>query len=526
MVDRTALGMMVLLNAIAAGVLYQRFHDHPQVQMLESRVLELYHKVLPPKSPDRCGALKWPSYVLISERVVFPDGVRPGAVYIEGSRIVAVSENVSVDLPHVMNFRDAVISPGVIDVHCHLNEPGREEWEGIFNGTRAAASGGVTTLVDMPLNSAPATTTPQQLEAKKTRATAKSFTHLGFWAGLVPANAANHSQLAALQAGGAAGFKAFMCPSGIRDFPHVGEAELAAALPYIKRAGVPLFVHAELVEEGGEEQQQKSDPAADPTLYDTYLATRPPSFERSAVQLLVRLLDSDATPAAPGFRLHIAHLGDAGALEDIQAARQRHPITVETCAHYLTFASEDVPRGATHFKCAPPLRGAANRAALRRAVAEGRIDLVSSDHSPAPPDMKATESGDFLTAWGGISGGQYLLPATWSALREGSPPTAAASESQLLRLTQLLSEAPAALAGLAGRKGRLEAGFDADIVVWEPEVRTNTSVALNLHTHKLSPYTDAVLYGKVIATVVGGELTALYGHTNPRPCGKLVLRGT
>ncbi|KXZ50155.1 hypothetical protein GPECTOR_17g791 [Gonium pectorale] len=510
MADRTIIGLVILLNAIAAGVLYQRFHDHPQVQLLESKALELYHTLLPPKTPDRCGAIKWPAYVLVSDRVVFPDGVRPGAVYISGSKIVDVSENTTVDMPHVLNFKDAVISPGVIDVHIHLNEPGREEWEGISNGTRAAVSGGVTTVIDMPLNSNPVTTTLAQLEAKKARAKVKAFTHVGFWAGLVPENAANHTVLAELVAGGALGFKSFMCNSGINDFGNVGRQDIAAALPFLKARGLPFFVHAEVV------SPVETDPAADPTAYATYMATRPPKFEQDAIRLLVELLDADATPAAPGFSVHIAHLADAGALDMIKAAQARHPITVETCAHYLTFAAEDVPNGQTQYKCAPPIRGSANRQRLITAVASGAIDLVSSDHSPAPPSLKATDTGNFLKAWGGISGAQYLLPASWTAL-EGAG-------VDLLGLARLLSEAPARLAGLAGRKGKLAPGYDADVVVWEPETRTNTSVALNLHTHKLSPYTDVPLKGKVLASVVGGELMALFGNTNKQPCGTLLLK--
>ncbi|KAG2443328.1 hypothetical protein HYH02_009394 [Chlamydomonas schloesseri] len=508
--DRQVVGLIILLNAIAAGVLYQRFHDHPQVQLLESRALELYHKLLPPSQPDRCGALKWPSYVITSDHVVFPDGVRPGAVFIEGNKIVAVSENTSVDSPHTLNFKDAVVAPGVIDVHIHLNEPGRVEWEGIWNGTRAAVMGGVTTVIDMPLNSNPVTTDVVQLEAKKRAAKVKAWTNVGFWAGLVPENAANHTLLGQLVEAGALGFKSFMCNSGINDFGNVGGDDIAAALPFLKSRGVPFFVHAEVV------SSVDSDPAADPTAYATYMATRPPKFEQDAIRLLIEKLDADTTPAAPGFRVHIAHLADSGSLAMIKEAQARHPLTVETCAHYLTFSAEGIPNGKTQYKCAPPLRDAANRAALIAAVASGAIDLVSSDHSPAPPSLKEVDSGNFLKAWGGISGVQYLLPATWTALE--------AAGGSLSDLVRLLSEAPARLAGLGGSKGRIAPGYDADLVVFEPGSPANTSVAVNLHTHKLSPYTDVPLKGKVVAAVVGGELTSMYGHLNKKPCGRLQLK--
>ncbi|KAG2492833.1 hypothetical protein HYH03_008988 [Edaphochlamys debaryana] len=512
MVDKSLIGMLVVLNAIAAGVLYNRFHDHPQVQLIESHVLEWYHHVFPPKTPDRCGALKWPSYVLVSDRVVFPDGdVRPGAVYIEGTKIAEITENTTVTVPHVLNFKDAVISPGVIDVHIHLNEPGRVEWEGMINGTRAAVSGGVTTLIDMPLNSDPVTTDIEQLEAKKKLAKTKSFANLGFWAGLVPGNAHNHTRLAELLDGGALGFKSFMCPSGINDFANVEADDIAAALPFLKARGVPFFVHAEVVSE------VEADKAADPTEYATYMASRPPKFEQDAIRLLVKLLEADSSVAAPGFLVHVAHLADAEALEIIREARGRGlPIQVETCAHYLTFSAEEVPQGATQYKCAPPIRGAANKDALTKAVASGEIVLVSSDHSPAPPSLKETQSGNFLRAWGGISGVQYLLPATWTALQ--------AIGVDLRGLALVLSEEPARLAGLASRKGKLAPGFDADIVVWEPQTPANTSVALNRHTHKLSPYTDRPLMGKVIATVVGGELSSLFGNVNQQPCGTVITK--
>ncbi|PNH11170.1 Allantoinase [Tetrabaena socialis] len=332
---------------------------------------------------------------------------------------------------------------------------------------------------------------------------------MGFWAGLVPENAANHTKLAQLLKGGALGFKSFMCNSGINDFGNVEAADIAAALPFLKRRGVPFYVHAEVVSE------VESDPAADPTAYATYMASRPPAFEQDAIRLLVQLLDADTNPAAPGFSVHIAHLADAGSLDIIKDAQLRHPLTVETCAHYLTFAAESIPDGQTQFKCAPPIRGEANRQQLIAAVASGAINLVSSDHSPAPPSLKETQSGNFLKAWGGISGAQYLLPATWTAL-QGSV--------DFLGLARLLSEAPARLTGLADRKGRLQKGFDADIVVWEPHSAANTSTALNRHRHRLSPYTDLPLMGKVVATVVGGELTALFGNINTKPCGSLVLK--
>ncbi|KAJ9522783.1 hypothetical protein QJQ45_019804 [Haematococcus lacustris] len=735
------------------GLGYKRLRDDPSPRAQQQQqpavahdlgsrfnlsVQTLLSNVFPSTRPT-CGLLHWDSYVLVSDRVVLPDGVRPAAgrhadslacqrdcavshsvcilghavfnaVYIGSGRIHHIMEDTSVSGPKVLRFKSAVISPG------------------IETGTRAAVVGGVTTVVDMPLNSFPV----------------KANANIAYWAGLVPANAANHTVLQALLDGGARGFKAFMSPSGINDFANVDAPDIAAALPFLKQAGVPLFVHAERVEAGpdtvehrrlanchghrrqasnsssssssravaaaGQQQQQQGSgssraaPAAgqqqqqggsssgraaasgrqqqrqgsssssiraaaaapgqqqqqpgssssraaaaagqqqqqpgssssssraaaaagqqqqavaataagkrqqqqqqqqqggsssssraaaaagqqqqpgssssssnissnisssraaatlaaaagqpqlqgssssrrattvstrrqqqqgfacslpeealeaerpdvlellrtrllpvlvgllanlfawrsisqgDPRLYQTYLDSRPPAMEQAAIQMLIKLLDEDKASAAPGF-------------VDAQA---RHPISVETVPHYLHFNSEAIAAGQTQFKCAPPIRDAHNKVALRRALASGAINLVSSDHSPAPPAMKHTESGLFTEAWGGIAGLQYLVPATWTALSQ--------TGAGLERLTAVLSEEPAKLAGFAGRKGQLAPGFDADIMVWEPESPADTSIAANQHKHKLTPYTDLPLLGKVVGTIVQGHFVFMSGR--------------
>ncbi|KAJ9522481.1 hypothetical protein QJQ45_008226 [Haematococcus lacustris] len=572
------------------GLGYKRLRDDPSPRAQQQQqpavahdlgsrfnlsVQTLLSNVFPSTRPT-CGLLHWDSYVLVSDRVVLPDGVRPAAgrhadslacqrdcavshsvcilghavfnaVYIGSGRIHHIMEDTSVSGPKVLRFKSAVISPGAIDVHVHLNEPGREEWEGIETGTRAAVVGGVTTVVDMPLNSFPVTTTVEQLRAKqelaKARPTArmcrskplqrmarcgvKANANIAYWAGLVPANAANHTVLQALLDGGARGFKAFMSPSGINDFANVDAPDIAAALPFLKQAGVPLFVHAERVEAGPDTVEEaleaerpdvlellrtrllpvlvgllanlfawRSISQGDPRLYQTYLDSRPPAMEQAAIQMLIKLLDEDKASAAPGF-------------VDAQA---RHPISVETVPHYLHFNSEAIAAGQTQFKCAPPIRDAHNKVALRRALASGAINLVSSDHSPAPPAMKHTESGLFTEAWGGIAGLQYLVPATWTALSQ--------TGAGLERLTAVLSEEPAKLAGFAGRKGQLAPGFDADIMVWEPESPADTSIAANQHKHKLTPYTDLPLLGKVVGTIVQGHFVFMSGAMSPTACGE------
>jgi allantoinase len=299
--------------------------------------------------------------------------------------------------------------------------------------------------------------------------------------------------------------------SGINDFENVAAKDIAAALPFLKAKGVPFYVHAELVhdvpavEEGTE------------TLYVSYLNTRPPSFEREAIKLLIKLLEEDMTSATPGFMVHIAHLADAGSLPLIKEAQAKGlPLTVETCAHYLTFSSASISKGNTLFKCAPPIRDEENRLALIAAVADGSISIVSSDHSPAPPSLKEIESGNFIKAWGGISGLQYLLPATWTSIR--------GSNGDLETLARVLSSGPAKLAGLQGRKGTIAVGMDADFVVWDPNQLADTSQEANRHKHKMSPYTGATLYGKVLATVVNGQVMSLFGNVQYRNCGELIKR--
>eukprot|EP00798_Chlamydomonas_sp_ICE-L_P018520 gene18520-25024_t len=477
------------------------------------------------KEPEiACGLLHWTEVTLISKRVVLPGGVQPAAVTMKFGNIASIvgvryedqvafnnETGEKLDGDRVLNFQNAVISPGVIDVHAHLNEPGREEWEGVSTGTMAAVAGGITTVVDMPLNCDPTITTVTKLQNKAQSVQKKLNVDFGMWAGLVPSNAGNPSYLDALLYGGALGFKAFMCPSGINDFEHVEEKDLKIALPFLKKRGAPLYVHAEEVAPVMLDE-------LDPTEYETYMKSRPPSFEQNAIKTLIRVLDEDETPiSSPGFRVHIAHLADAGSLPLIQEAQQRgHPITVETCPHYLNFAAEDIAKGNTLMKCAPPIRGAANRDALRAAVASGAITIVGSDHSPAPAELKKVESGDFMSAWGGISGLQYLLPATWTALKDYGV--------DLLQLSQILSSEPAKLAGLGRVKGKIAVGYDADFVVWDPEQAANTTEAANQHKHKLSPYTDKDLKGKVLLTIVRGQFTKLFDAMGKFNCGMVVTR--
>jgi allantoinase len=370
-------------------------------------------------------------FIIVSERTVLADGVRPAVVAVSDGRIAAVREygDRPAGVP-VVDVGDRLLLPGLVDTHVHINEPGRTDWEGFATGTRAAAAGGVTTIVDMPLNSIPATTTVEGFEAKAAAARGRCHVDVGFWGGVVPGNTGS---LAPLARRGVLGFKCFMAPSGVDEFEHVSEPDLRAAAPVVADLGLPLLAHAEWPA-----LLAAAEPSADPRSHRTWLATRPPESEEAAIALLIALAREYRVHA------HVVHLAAAGALDALRAARRDGlPVTAETCPHYLTFCADDIADGATAFKCAPPVRGRDNREALWDALGRGDIDLVATDHSPAPAALKGIEDGDFIHAWGGIASLQLGLPVVW---------TGAASRGYTLEhLARWLAAAPATLAGLPER---------------------------------------------------------------------------
>ena len=422
--------------------------------------------------------------IIRSTRVLLPSGIQPAEIEITGAQITAVRP-----LP-AAGFQgpapEVLVMPGIVDTHVHVNEPGRTEWEGFETATAAAAAGGITTIVDMPLNSAPATTTLRALEAKK-RAAPTNGIEVLFWGGVVPGN---FGELDALASAGVRGFKCFLAPSGVDDFPAVEPADLRRALPILARRRVPLLAHAEWP------AALRTVPlSADPRAYATWEASRPPEAEVEAIARLIALAQEfDA-------RVHVVHLATDAALPLLRAARAGGvPVTVETCPHYLTFAAEDVDDGATFFKCAPPIRGRGTREALWRALVDGDIDLVATDHSPCPPSMK---EGNFLQAWGGIASLELSLPAVWSG--------ASARGIGVERLAEWLCAAPARLAGIDARKGSIEPGKDADLVIWEPEAEFVVDESRLRQRHKRTPYAGRRLRGRVIATYARGRV--VYGDS-------------
>jgi len=446
--------------------------------------------------------MAWNPWIITGERVVLPDGMRPASILVENGRIIAIDPQQH-DTAQLIDAGSQVVMPGLVDTHVHINEPGRTEWEGFETATRAAAAGGITTLVDMPLNSIPATTTVEALTVKRRAAERCCHVDVGFWGGIVPGN---ERELEPLARAGVLGFKCFLSPSGVDEFPNVGEDDLHAALLVAARTRLPVLAHAEwppLLED--------PDPRADPRRYATWLRTRPPAAERAAIDLLI---DYARRVAA---RLHIVHLASADALPSITKARATGTrVTVETCPHYLAFAAEQIRDGDTALKCAPPIRERDHQERLWRALQDGQIDLIATDHSPAPPDIKRLDTGNFLEAWGGIASLQVSLPVVWTeAKRRGIP---------IGRLAQWMSAAPAKLAGLDHRKGAIAVGHDADFVIIDPEREMIVDASRLYHRHPVTPYDGARLKGLITMTMLRGEIVYQHGECVGAPAGELLSR--
>ena len=439
-----------------------------------------------------------------STRVVTAEGLRPATVLAREGRIIDIAawENVPATA-ELRDFSDYVLLPGLVDTHVHINEPGRTEWEGFKSATHAAAAGGVTTLVDMPLNCFPETISVAALEAKRTAVAecgGQAWVDWMAWGGVVGngGGGGNEAELPGLIQAGVPGFKCFLVHSGIDGFAWTDEAQLRKALAVLCRSefkglGLPLLVHAEVA---GPVDRATGEIHARPDMdwrrYATYLASRPDEAELEAIDLLISFAKDFDTP------LHIVHLASARALAALKKARAAGlKITVETCPQYLWFAAEEIPDGATEFKCAPPIRSAANREQLWQGLREGVIDMIATDHSPCLPEMKYRSSGRFDLAWGGIASLGLALPVVWTGLQQRG--------GGLELLTKWLSTEPAKLAGLTGRKGTLAVGCDADIVVFHPDVEWTVSEEPLHFRHKLSPYLGAHLRGRVVETYLRGQ---------------------
>jgi allantoinase len=445
--------------------------------------------------------------IVRGERVVLPGGIRPAAIQVADGRIVGVSDfhDVASDVPTI-DGGNLVILPGLVDTHVHINDPGRADWEGFDTATRAAAAGGITTLVDMPLNSSPSTTTVDALAIKRATAAGRCLVDVAFWGGVVPGNT---GELAALADAGVRGFKCFLSPSGVDEFECVGEADLREAFPVLASLRLPLLAHAEWPPLLRDPLEDDDGAPPDPGAYGNWLRSRPPASEQAAIALLTQLARQY------GARVHIVHLATGAALPAIcEARRAGVRLTVETCPHYLTFAAEDIPDRRPDFKCAPPIRERSERDALWNGLANGEIDLVASDHSPAPPAVKQIAAGDFVRAWGGIASLQIVLPAVWTGMNARGLP--------LERISEWMSAAPARLAGLDGRKGAIAAGFDADLVLFDPDASFVVDAKALYHRHPVTPYHGARLRGVVKTTILRGQIVFDQNDCVATPIGALI----
>jgi allantoinase len=412
----------------------------------------------------------------------------------------------------LLDFGDHLLLPGLVDSHVHINDPGRSEWEGFWTATRAASAGGFTTLVDMPLNCLPETVNVEALEAKRAAALGQAWVDWATWGGAVPGNV---DSLPLLAKAGVPGFKCFMIHSGIDSFAWVDEPEIRLALSRLRGTGLPLLAHAEVAGPVDFATAALNQAGSDWSKYSTYLDSRPDAAEADAIALLIRLAEELDTP------IHIVHLASAQALPMLANARARHlPITVETCAHYLWFTADDIPDEATEFKCAPPIRSASNRDLLWNALETGLIDMVTTDHSPCPPEMKRREEGRWDAAWGGIASLGLALPVLWTALCRRGFDVCSAS----MRLGKWIASEPARLAGLTGRKGCLAPGADADVVVFDPDANWTVSTK-DLHfRHKTSPYLGAQLRGRIHETWLRGQRIFTGNQFIGSPRGKELVR--
>ena len=442
--------------------------------------------------------------VLRARRLVTAGREQAGCVGISDGRIVAVEPlEAGLQGRRVVELgEDVVLLPGLVDAHVHVNEPGRTEWEGFASATRAAAAGGVTTILDMPLNSIPPTVDVTALEVKRKSALGQISVDVGFWGGAVPGNL---GELTALHAAGVFGFKCFLVHSGVEEFPPLRPEDLEDYLRVLRTVDGLLIVHAE---DGDEIEQAPSVHSDD---YRDFLSSRPRVAEDRAIG---RVIDA---ARATGARAHILHLSSSDALPLIAGARREGVrITTETCPHYLTFAAEEIPAGATQFKCCPPIREAANRERLWQGLADGTIDCIVSDHSPCTPELKRLDLGDFAQAWGGISSLQLGLSDVWTEARRRG--------FSLPDVVRWMAERPAQLAGLQ-RKGRIEPGYDADFCVFAPDDGFVVDPATLFHRNPITPYAGRRLDGVVRSTWLRGLEIGGAEPAGDRPRGHLLTRG-
>ena len=444
---------------------------------------------------------------LYSKNVLIEGKLTDAIICINHKKIVELNLQPERDqVEQAIDYQDLVIMEGLIDAHVHINEPGRTNWEGFNSATRAAAKGGITTLIDMPLNSVPVTTNIKSFQSKIESTTDQLHVNCGFWGGLIPENADTIDEILST---GVLGIKAFLTHSGIDEFPNVTEKDLRRAMPVIAKHQSRLLVHCEL----DSPHEGLGTLRKNPTHYLSYLASRPRSWENNAIRLMVSLAEEYKCP------IHIVHLSSSDLLPQLQKWRSDGlPVTIETCPHYLCLSAESIPDGQTIYKCAPPIREAANNDRLWEALGTGLIDFVVTDHSPAPPDLKALDTGDFDNAWGGISGLQHSLSMTWTEAEKRG--------FHIADLGKWMSENVAKFLGINDRKGKIAVGYDADLVIWDPYEAYVIEKNDLEYRHQHSPYIGRQVKGKVHQTYINGVCCYDQNNLCRLNEGKLILNKT
>lgn len=441
--------------------------------------------------------------VFKSKNVVFvlDNIIKPASILVENEKIVKISNyEDNFNDTTVYDFNESYLMSGIVDTHAHINEPGRTEWEGFVTATKSALAGGITTIIDMPLNSIPATTSLNALNVKKESAKNSCMIDYGFWGGVIPQN---EHELESMVNNGVMGFKCFMCPSGVDEFPHVTKSDLDIAMPILTKLNVPLIVHAEIESEVHCKNQHQNE-------YQTYLESRPKKWEEDAIKVMIELCEKYKT------KTHIVHLSTASILDDIKKVKAKGlPFSVETCPHYLSLICEEIIDGATQFKCAPPIREKENQEKLWEGVKNMIIDFIVSDHSPCTPDLKLFSTGDFIKAWGGIAGLQFSMNVVWTEMKKRG--------MSVLDLSRLMSFNTAKFIGIENQKGKIDIGNDADFVIFNPNEKFLLKKEDILHRHKVTPYEGRVLEGKVLKTILRGEISFDEGKM-VKPNGKFIRR--
>lgn len=453
-----------------------------------------------------CNMTSLDHFALQSNKVIINDNMVAACVEIKAGKIFAIHDfGEKLDCV-IDNLADNVLMPGLVDSHVHINEPGRTDWEGFNTATQAAAAGGITTLVDMPLNCIPVTTSKNNFEEKLDAVQDKLWVDCGFWGGVIPDNI---DQLDELLAAGVLGVKSFLIDSGIDEFPAVKANDIRRALPILAKHDVPYLIHAEL--DCGDQTNVNIG-----VKYQNFLNSRPKAWENNAVNLMVELA-TEAKELGLTNKIHIVHLSSDEALNIIREAKKKGlNFTAETCPHYLTIAAENIPDGKTIFKCCPPIRDENNRQHLWQAIKEGIISFIVSDHSPCTPQLKEIDSGDLEKAWGGISALQFGLPLIWTeAKRQGLA---------LVDIARLMSFETAKFAGLDDRKGQITVGYDADLVVFDENENFQISNEIIKHRHKITPYVGREVSGKIKTTYVRGHKVFDNDNFLNNPVGRPLLR--